>query len=81
MSTLQMSLESQTIFASISTLQMSLESQTIFASMSTNTNVSGTIFHLKVHLPFPLHPALASMYGPHFMEKFVYNDDTAVIML
>jgi len=23
----------------------------------------------KVHLPFPLNPALASMYGPHFMEK------------
>ena len=29
---------------------------------------------MQVHLPFPLHPALASMYGSHFMEKYVADD-------
>ena len=25
---------------------------------------------MQVHLPFPLHPALISMYGPKYMEKY-----------
>ena len=29
---------------------------------------------MQVHLPFPLHPALASMYGSNFMEKYVADD-------
>ena len=29
---------------------------------------------MQVHLPFPLHPALASMYGSHFMEKYDADD-------
>ena len=30
--------------------------------------------NMQVHLPFPLHPALASMYGSHFMEKYDADD-------
>ena len=42
--------------------------------LAIHTSCRFNAIRLQVHLPFPLHPALASMYGPHYMEKFVDDD-------
>ena len=67
-----------------------MQGWTIEVCAVVGTNGNALIFYswqnkifVQVHLPFPLNPALVSMYGPHFMEKYVAdeNGDDGTLMV